>query len=153
MCETQECRDLTREVLAEMGYKQELYRGFSGFMSFAFCFNTVSCFLGSPGAGLCHAFASLASQSRELRRRCHSLHIPRFLLSHSAGGTCRDRVVVGHRRVVMNHLWLCYGRDHVSAAPTVSVVDLGAVCYAFRMPSESLRKPDRADQGNPTEPH
>lgn len=28
--------------LAELGYKQELYRGFNGFMSFAFCFTAVS---------------------------------------------------------------------------------------------------------------
>lgn len=42
------CRELPRGtnddemMLAEMGYQQELYRGFSGFMAFAFCFTTVS---------------------------------------------------------------------------------------------------------------
>eukprot|EP00456_Euglypha_rotunda_P050859 TRINITY_DN40995_c0_g1_i4.p1 TRINITY_DN40995_c0_g1~~TRINITY_DN40995_c0_g1_i4.p1 ORF type:complete len:140 (-),score=25.45 TRINITY_DN40995_c0_g1_i4:10-381(-) len=30
-------------VLRKMGYKQELLRGFSGFMSFSFCFTAVSC--------------------------------------------------------------------------------------------------------------
>ncbi len=30
------------KVLNLMGYKQELYRGFTGFMAFAFCFTAVS---------------------------------------------------------------------------------------------------------------
>ena len=30
------------EQLAKMGYEQELYRGFNGFMAFAFCFTSVS---------------------------------------------------------------------------------------------------------------
>lgn len=30
------------KILAQMGYKQELYRGFNAFMSFSFCFTAVS---------------------------------------------------------------------------------------------------------------
>lgn len=30
------------QVLAKLGYKQELYRGFTGFMNFSFCFTAVS---------------------------------------------------------------------------------------------------------------
>lgn len=30
------------KILSDLGYKQELYRGFDGFMSFAFCFTAVS---------------------------------------------------------------------------------------------------------------
>jgi amino acid transporter len=34
--------DADDAILAKMGYKQELYRGFSSFMSFSFCFTAVS---------------------------------------------------------------------------------------------------------------
>jgi amino acid transporter len=34
--------DSDSQLLRELGYTQELYRGFSPFMSFAFCFTTVN---------------------------------------------------------------------------------------------------------------
>jgi hypothetical protein len=33
-------------LLAKMGYKQELHRGFNGFMNFSFCFTAVSAISG-----------------------------------------------------------------------------------------------------------
>ncbi|CAF2036296.1 unnamed protein product [Rotaria magnacalcarata] len=39
---TQKIEDADIRLLEEMGYKQELYRGFSPFMSFAFCFTAVN---------------------------------------------------------------------------------------------------------------
>jgi amino acid transporter len=38
----QDGEDSDSRVLRELGYTQELYRGFSPFMSFAFCFTTVN---------------------------------------------------------------------------------------------------------------
>ncbi|CAF1523562.1 unnamed protein product, partial [Adineta steineri] len=38
----EEVEDLDVGHLEEMGYKQELHRGFSSFMSFAFCFTSTS---------------------------------------------------------------------------------------------------------------
>ena len=38
----QEEEDSDSHILRELGYTQELYRGFSPFMSFAFCFTTVN---------------------------------------------------------------------------------------------------------------
>lgn len=34
--------DLDDQVLAKLGYKQELYRGFNAFMNFSFCFTAVA---------------------------------------------------------------------------------------------------------------
>ncbi|CAF1229956.1 unnamed protein product [Rotaria sp. Silwood1] len=42
---TQEVEDSDTRLLREMGYKQELYRGFSPFMAFAFCFTDVNVLL------------------------------------------------------------------------------------------------------------
>lgn len=39
-----EVADADVRILREMGLKEELYRGFSPFMSFAFCFTTVNVF-------------------------------------------------------------------------------------------------------------
>ncbi|CAF3592562.1 unnamed protein product [Adineta steineri] len=47
-------KDSDMNVLQELGYTQELYRGFSPFMSFAFCFTTVNV-LTSISIGFTHA--------------------------------------------------------------------------------------------------
>lgn len=46
--------DSSVHLLREMGYKQELYRGISGFMSFAFCF-TATNVLASLTVGFTYA--------------------------------------------------------------------------------------------------
>ena len=38
----EEEKDLDVQFLGQMGYNQELYRGFSPFMSFAFCFTSIN---------------------------------------------------------------------------------------------------------------
>jgi amino acid transporter len=40
----QEQEESDADFLQKMGYRQELYRGFSPFMSFAFCFTSVNVF-------------------------------------------------------------------------------------------------------------
>ena len=42
---SEEVKDFDVRLLQQMGYKQELYRGFSPFMSFAFCFTDVNTLL------------------------------------------------------------------------------------------------------------
>ena len=42
---SEEVKDFDARLLQQMGYKQELYRGFSPFMSFAFCFTDVNILL------------------------------------------------------------------------------------------------------------
>ena len=42
MSKQDEEEDSDSRVIRELGYTQELYRGFSPFMSFAFCFTTVN---------------------------------------------------------------------------------------------------------------
>lgn len=38
-----------REIMERMGYKQELFRGFDGFMSFSFCFTAVGLLVSVSG--------------------------------------------------------------------------------------------------------
>lgn len=52
--EEEEEEDSAVRLLRDMGYKQELYRGFSAFMSFAFCFTATSV-LASIATGYSYA--------------------------------------------------------------------------------------------------